>query len=96
MTNDSACNYFDAREESQKYYTQFQKEQKREEAKLERKKSSSSEEKHLENPTELLVADYQRWSIAIKPFVKSDGTIIPLTSRMEIINNAKKKSIAEY
>lgn len=96
MSNDSAYNYFEAREEFKKYYTQFLKEKKKEEAKLERKKSSSSEEEHLENPTELLVADYLRWSIAIKPFVKSDGTIMPLTSRLEIINSAKKKSIAEY
>ncbi len=96
MSNDSSYNYFEAREEFKKYYTQFLKEKKKEEVKLERKKSSSSEEQHLENPTELLVANYLRWSIAIKPFVKADGTIIPLTTRLDIINSVKNKNTAEY
>ena len=89
MSNDSSYNFLEAQKEFQSFYTEYLKEQHKEQVKRERNRSSSGED-HIESPVELLVADYLRWSITIKPFVRADGTIIPLSSRLAIINSSKK------
>lgn len=89
MSNDSSYNYLEAQKEFQSFYKDFLKEKKREERRKERNKASAEEE-HLESPAELLVANYLRWVITIKPYVNADGTIIPLSKRLEIINKNKR------
>ena len=91
MTNDSVYNYLEAQKEFQAFYTGYVKEKNREQIRRERNKSSSEEE-HLESPVELLVAEYLKWSVTIKPFVRADGTIIPLSERLVIINDDKIKN----
>lgn len=90
MSNDSSYNYLEAQKEFQSFYADYLKEQRKEQRRRERNKSSA-EEDHLESPTELLVADFLKWSINIKPFVRADGSIIPLSGRLSIINSAKRK-----
>lgn len=89
MSNDSSYNYLEAQKEFQIFYTDFLKEKKKEERRKERNKASAEEE-HLESPAELLVANYLRWAITIKPYVNADGSIIPLSKRLEIINSTKR------
>ena len=89
MSNDSSYNYLEAQKEFQGFYTEFLNEKKRELRKKQRN-PASAEEEHLESPTELLVADFLHWTIAIKPFVRADGSIIPLSSRLAIINDIKR------
>lgn len=89
MSNDSSYNYLEAQKEFQGFYKEYLAEQKKEQRRRVRNRSSA-EENHLESLTELLVADFLKWSIAIKPFVLEDGTIMPLSKRMSIINEAKK------
>ena len=89
MDNDSSYNYLEAQKEFQVFYTEYLKEKNKEQIRRERSGSSSAEE-HLENPTELLVAEYLKWSITIKPFVRANGTIIPLSGRLAIINDNKR------
>ena len=89
MVNDSSYNYLEAQKEFLSFYSGFLKEERKEQLKKQRNKSSA-EEVHLESPLELLVADYLRWSVMIKPFVKADGTIMALTERLAIINNSKR------
>ncbi len=88
MSNDSSYNYLEAQKEFQNFYTGYLKEKKKEERRKERNKASA-EEDHLESPIELLVASYLRWAITIKPYVHADGSIIPLTKRLEIIQASK-------
>jgi len=88
MSNDSAYNYLEAQKEFQGFYKDYLVEQKKEFQKKQRNKSSA-EETHLESQTELLVAQFLKWSIGIKPFVLADGTILPLSKRLSIINSAK-------
>ncbi len=89
MSNDSSYNYLEAQKEFQSFYTGFLKEKKKEERRKERNKASAEEE-HLESPSELLVANYLRWAITIKPYVNADGSIIPISKRLEIINSSKR------
>lgn len=88
MSNDSSYNYLDAQKEFQGFYKEYQAEQKKEQRRRERNRSTA-EESHLESLTELLVADFLRWSVAIKPFVLADGSILPLSKRLAIINENK-------
>ena len=89
MANDSSYNFLEAQKEFQGFYTAFLKEERKEQLKKQRNKSSA-EEVHLESQLELLVADYLRWSVMIKPFVNADGTVMPLKERLTIINNSKR------
>lgn len=89
MSNDSSYNFLEAQKEFQHFYTDFLNEKKKEERRKERNKVSA-EEDHLESPAELLVAQYLRWAITIKPYVKADGSIMPLSKRLEIIQTANR------
>ena len=89
MANDSAYNYFEAQKEFQSYYAEYLKEKKREALRKQRN-NASAEEEHLESLTELLVADFLKWSARIKPFVNADGSIMPLADRLAIINKYKR------
>ncbi|MEP7165676.1 MAG: hypothetical protein ABI741_13335 [Ferruginibacter sp.] len=88
MSNDSSYNYLEAEKEFEGFYTDFLAEKKKEQRK-QRNRSSAGED-HMESPAELLVAQYLRWSIAIRPFVKADGSIMSLSDRLAIINNNKR------
>ena len=76
MSNDSAYNYLEAQKEFQNFYKEYLNEKKRELKRQQRNKTASEAEAHLESPTELLVADFLKWTIMIKPFVRADGSII--------------------
>jgi len=91
MSNDSSYNYLDAQKEFQGFYKEYLAEQRKEQRRRERNKATA-EESHLESLTELLVADFLKWSIAIKPFVLADGTILPLSRRLAIVTETKKNS----
>ena len=90
MSDDSSYNFLEAQKEFQSFYSDYLKERNKEQLRRERSKASPGEE-HLESPVELLVADYLKWSIAIKPFVRADGSIIPLSGRLAIIRDTKKQ-----
>lgn len=90
MSNDSAYNYLEAQKEFQNFYKEYLNEKKRELKRQQRNKTASEAEVHLESPTELLVADFLKWTIMIKPFVRADGSIIPLKERLAIINEYKR------
>lgn len=90
MANDSSYNFLEAQKEFEAFYKDYLKEMNKEQKRRERN-GSSPEEEHMESPVELLVADYLKWSITIKPFVRADGTIIPLSARLVIINENKRK-----
>jgi hypothetical protein len=90
MSNDSSYNYLEAEAEFQKYYNSYLKEKRKEERRR-TVNPSHAEEEHKLSPQELLISKYQEWSVTIKPFVRRDGSIIPLTGRLKIIQDAKKK-----
>ena len=90
MSNDSAYNYLEAQKEFQNFYKEYLNEKKRELKRQQRNKTASEAEVHLESPTELLVADFLKWTIMIKPFVRADGSILPLKERLAIINEYKR------
>ncbi len=87
MSNDTAYNYFEAEQEFQLFYTVFLNEKKREANK--KRKKNTAQEVHIESARDLLIADFLKWSAAIKPFVRADGSIIPISGRLAIINSAK-------
>jgi hypothetical protein len=90
MSNDSSYNYLEAEAEFQKYYNSYQKEKRKEESRR-TVNPSHAEEEHKLSPQEYLISKYQEWSVTIKPFVRKDGSIIPLSARLKIIQDAKKK-----
>jgi hypothetical protein len=85
MQNDSLGNYIEAEKDFQKFYTAYLKKEAKE-----LKERGNAGEAHLESQEELLIAGYIKWSVAIKPFVKADGSIMPIQERIEIINEANK------
>ncbi|MEP7255822.1 MAG: hypothetical protein ABI666_08585 [Ferruginibacter sp.] len=85
MQNDSLGNYIEAEKDFQKFYTAYLKKEAKE-----LKERSNAGEAHLESQEELLIAGYIKWSVAIKPFVRYDGSIMPIDERMVIINDANK------
>ena len=92
--NDTTVNFFDAQKDFEKFYTKYLKEKNREELHRARREPASPQEEHLDGPEELLVSNYIKWSIAIKPFVNADGTIIPLEKRLAIIRQARQSTKA--
>lgn len=94
MSNDSTYNFFEAEAEFQKYHASYLKEKKREESRK-TVNPSHAEEEHMKSPLELMISKYLDWSVTIKPFVLSDGKILPLSSRLQIINDARNKQNAQ-
>lgn len=95
MNADSLYNYFEAEAEFQKFYTVYLKEKKKEERKREKSNAASHEEEHLDSPVDLLVSEYFKWNVAIKPFVLANGSIMPLTQRLAIIREIRNKQQAQ-
>ncbi len=93
MENDTSVNFFKA----QKDYTKFRKSYLKREAKEEKKRKKEMAEKgehftyesHLENPEEMVMMRYEQWARSMKPFVSSDGRVMPIEERMKIVNQKK-------
>lgn len=90
--NDTTVNYFVAQKDFEKFYSKYLKEKNREELRRARRQPASPQEEHLDSPEELLVSNYIKWSMAIKPFVNADGTIIPLEKRLAIIRQTRQST----
>jgi hypothetical protein len=88
MANDSMANFPEADAAFQKYYASYIKEKKKAEMSVQ-PSVSKMEEEHLNDPETFLIAGYIKWSISIKPFVGSDGRIMPMERRLAIIQAAK-------
>ncbi|MEO7310510.1 MAG: hypothetical protein ABIX01_08940 [Chitinophagaceae bacterium] len=95
MNADSLYNYFEAEADFQKFYAGYLKEKKKEERRRERSNAASPQEEHLESPVELLVADYVKWTVQIQPFVRADGSIMPLAERLVIARSIKNGQQAQ-
>jgi hypothetical protein len=88
MANDSAANYFEAEAAFQKFYTTWQAKEKAEKA---REANDPAEEEQRKGPEEYCITAYVKWSGMIKPFVLPDGRIMPMSQRLAIIQEARKK-----
>ncbi len=88
MANDSAANYFEAEAAFQKFYTAWQAKEKAERA---REANSPAEEEQRKGPEEYCISAFLKWSVMIKPFVLPDGRIMPMSQRLAIIQEARKK-----
>ena len=90
MQHESSGNFIEADNDFQKFYTSYLKK------KIKSKEESngaSPGEAHLETQEELMIAGYLKWSLGIKPFVRTDGTIMSIEERMAIINEARKNQL---
>jgi hypothetical protein len=88
MANDSAMNFFEAEAAFKKFHTGWLAKEKAERAE---EASNPAGEEQRRGPEEYLIAAYLKWSLAMKPFVLSDGKLMPLTQRLAIIQQARKK-----
>ena len=87
MQNETGANYFEADKDFEKFYTSYLKKQIKSK---EENNNASPGEAHMESVEDLLIASYQKWSTGIKPFVRADGTIMPIEQRIAVINDTRK------
>ena len=88
MQNDATGNFLEAEMEFRKFYEAYRMQQIK---KPDEENNASPVEAHLESQEDLWVASYLKWSMAVRPFVRADGTIIPIEQRIALINETRKK-----
>jgi hypothetical protein len=92
MQNDTSINYFVAEKDFEKFRVEHRKVEAQKQAE-EKEAANNGEhrpnESHLEDPEQAAIMAFQWWSKSIRPFVGSDGKVMPIEQRMAIVNKRK-------
>ena len=85
MQNEMTGNFVEAEKDFLQFYNSYLKSKG-----IEERNESSSGEEHLESPTSLYISSFIRWSHAIRPFVREDGSIMTIVQRLVLINKNRQ------
>ncbi len=95
MQNDTSINFFKAQKDYSKFRLVHEKEETRRESARKKQELNNSDrlpnETHLEDPEESMMKAYEKWAMSMKPFVNSDGYIMPIEKRLDLIRMNTKE-----
>lgn len=91
MQNDTSVNYFVAKKDFAKFVSEYHRKELKEKQKEQDVVNTEEHrhEEHLKNPLWAAIMAFNQWSKNIRPFVSSDGKIMPIEQRMNLVNRGK-------